>query len=58
MTRTLAALRSLIRGGIVSFFVLTSAIVGYSQISVTNNPPFYGPFNARFFPMETASRSL
>jgi hypothetical protein len=50
MKRTLAALRNLIRGGIVSFFVLTSAIVGYSQTPVTNNPPFYGPFNATLLP--------
>ena len=29
---------------------LFAAILSYSQIPVTNDPPEYGPYNATFFP--------
>lgn len=43
-------LRFLIRAGTVSFCLLVAASAGYSQTTVTNDPPFYGPFNAVFLP--------
>ncbi|HYM78480.1 MAG TPA: LamG-like jellyroll fold domain-containing protein [Candidatus Dormibacteraeota bacterium] len=41
---------ALIQSGIISLFVIASAALSYSQSSVTNDPPSYGPFNAIFLP--------
>src|SRR5579864_9214314 len=35
---------------IISIFLLANAAGGYSQAQVTNDPPFYGPYNAVFLP--------
>ena len=40
------ALRRLILGGMISFCLLASPFSGYAQTPVTNDPAFYGPFNA------------
>jgi hypothetical protein len=42
------ARRTLTRFGIFSFCLLAGVVPGFSQTSVTNDPPFYGPFNASF----------
>ena len=33
----------------IALGLLATAVSGYSQTPVTNDPPFYGPFNALFF---------
>jgi hypothetical protein len=50
MKRASPAFRLLIPAGIISIFLITTVIGGYSQTQVTNDPPFYGPFNAVFLP--------
>ncbi len=47
MNNTVPRLQSLIPLCIVSLFLL-SAVSGHAQTIITNDPPFYGPFNARF----------
>jgi hypothetical protein len=42
------AFRLLIPAGIISIFLVAAAAVAYSQAQVTNDPPFYGPYNAVF----------
>src|SRR3984957_2208678 len=42
--------RCLIRVSAISFCLLTSAVSSDSQTMVTNDLPFYGPFNAVFLP--------
>jgi hypothetical protein len=44
------AFRFLIPAGIISIFLTATAVGGYLQAQVTNDPPFYGPFNAVFLP--------
>src|SRR5438552_15932408 len=44
------AYRLLISAGIISIFLIAAAGIGHSQAQVTNDPPFYGPFNAEFLP--------
>jgi hypothetical protein len=34
----------------ISIFLLATAAGGFSQAQVTNDPPFYGPYNAVFLP--------
>jgi hypothetical protein len=50
MHRTSSGFRHLIRGGMISFCLLVTAVSSFSQIPVTNDPPYYGPFNAWLFP--------
>jgi hypothetical protein len=35
-----------IRSGVLFFCLLATAMAGYAQLPVTNDPPLYGPFNA------------
>jgi len=42
--------RCLIQSGVISCCLLASAVGGYSQTPATNDPTFYGPFNAMFLP--------
>lgn len=42
------AVRRLIQFGALGFCLLATAVGGYSQNVVTNDPAFYGPFNAAF----------
>jgi hypothetical protein len=49
MNRTLPGLRHFIQIGMILFCLLAAAAGGYAQTPVTNDPPFYGPFNAVFF---------
>ena len=44
------AFRFLIPAGIISIFLTATAVGGYLQAQGTNDPPFYGPFNAVFLP--------
>ncbi len=46
MSMTLCGLRCLIQGGMTSLFLIVLAVSGYSQTPATNDPAFYGPFNA------------
>jgi hypothetical protein len=46
MKRIFSALRHLTFGGMICFFLLASLVGSFSQTPVTNDPPFYGPFNA------------
>jgi hypothetical protein len=50
MIRMLFALRSLTHAGMISLCLVASAVTAYSQAPVTNDPPFYGPFNASLLP--------
>ena len=34
----------------ISFCLLAPAVVAHSQVAVTNDPAFYGPYNAEFLP--------
>lgn len=49
MKRLPRRFRRRIRAGMVSLCLFATAICGYSQTPVTNDPPYYGPFNAEFF---------
>jgi Exo-beta-D-glucosaminidase Ig-fold domain/Glycosyl hydrolases family 2/Concanavalin A-like lectin/glucanases superfamily/Glycosyl hydrolases family 2, sugar binding domain/Glycosyl hydrolases family 2, TIM barrel domain len=42
--------RCLLQSGVILFCLLAIAVGGHSQTMVTNDPPFYGPFNAVFLP--------
>ncbi len=42
--------RVLIQAGILFICLIATAVRGYSQAQVTDDPPFYGPFNALFLP--------
>ena len=44
------ASRFLISSLMISIVLLATASRGYSQTTVTNDPPSYGPFNAVFLP--------
>jgi hypothetical protein len=44
----LTSSRRPIRGWMILLCLLVTAVSGYSQTPVTNDPPFYGPFNAEF----------
>jgi hypothetical protein len=44
------AFRLLISAAIISIGVMATAVRANCQASVTNDPPFYGPFNAVFLP--------
>jgi Exo-beta-D-glucosaminidase Ig-fold domain/Concanavalin A-like lectin/glucanases superfamily/Glycosyl hydrolases family 2/Glycosyl hydrolases family 2, sugar binding domain/Glycosyl hydrolases family 2, TIM barrel domain len=50
MNRVSPAFGPLILGGMISFFLAITAVGSYSQLPVTNDPSFYGPFNAMFLP--------
>jgi hypothetical protein len=50
MNRIFSGFHRLIQGGVFSFCLLATAASSLSQTPVTNDPPFYGPFNARFLP--------
>ena len=50
MIRLLQSWRSLAQARVISCCLLAAAVSGYSQTSVTNYPPFYGPFNASILP--------
>ena len=50
MNRVSPAFSPLILAGTISFFLAVTAVGSYSQVPGTNDPPFYGPFNARFLP--------
>jgi len=45
-----AASRFLISSAMISIVLMAMAVRGHSQTAVTNDPPFYGPFNAVFLP--------
>ena len=42
--------RLLITFGMISICLMATAVRGLAQAQVTNDPPFYGPFNAVFLP--------
>ena len=46
MSMTFPGLRHLLQGGMISLFVIVIAVSGHSQTPATNDPTFYGPFNA------------
>jgi|HubBroStandDraft_1064217.scaffolds.fasta_scaffold00203_17 hypothetical protein len=48
MNRIFSGFRNLIQGGMLSLCLLATAAGSFAQTVVTNDPPFYGPFNARF----------
>jgi hypothetical protein len=48
MNRMFRGFGGLLRGGMISFWLLATAVGGHSQAIVTNDPPFYGPFDAAF----------
>ena len=50
MKRIFASCRGLVCGFMISIALLATAVSGFSQTIVTNDPPFYGPFNAVFLP--------
>jgi hypothetical protein len=50
MKSSLPAFRLLTSGGLIPLFLIATALPGRSQAQVTNDPPFYGPFNAIFLP--------
>jgi hypothetical protein len=50
MNRIFSRFRNLIQGGMISLCLLGTTVSSFSQTPVTNDPPFYGPFNAWFFP--------
>jgi len=50
MTTSFSAFRLLISATLISFVLSATAVPAQSQAPVTNDPPFYGPFNAVFLP--------
>jgi hypothetical protein len=50
MNKVLSALRKLGPTVLILFWLFASAVSGYSQTAVTNDPPLYGPFNATILP--------
>jgi hypothetical protein len=50
MKSSFPAFRLLILVGLPSLLMIATAVPSYSQAQVTNDPPFYGPFNAIFLP--------
>src|ERR1039458_8246231 len=50
MKSSFPASRLLIQAGMILVCLVAPALRGYSQAQVTNDPPFYGPFNAVFLP--------
>ncbi len=50
MRSSFPASRLLIQAGLILVCLVAPVLRGYSQAQVTNDPPFYGPFNAVFLP--------
>ena len=50
MKSSFPAFRLSILVGLPSLLMIATAVPSYSQAQVTNDPPFYGPFNAIFLP--------
>jgi hypothetical protein len=50
MNTSSPAFRLLISTALISFVLFAAAVPAHSQAPVTNDPPFYGPFNAIFLP--------
>jgi hypothetical protein len=50
MKQLFPAFRLLTRVGMISIFLIATAVLSYPQMPVTNDPPFYGPFNGTFLP--------
>jgi len=50
MKRKLFSLRRAFFSGIVALLVISFAAPGFSQMPVSNDPPYYGPYNAIFLP--------
>jgi len=48
MTRILLVLRTLVLSGLISVYLIALAVQAHSQAPVTNDPSYYGPFNAVF----------
>ena len=48
MTRILLVLRTLVLSGLIPISLVATAVPAHSQAPVTNDPPYYGPFNAVF----------
>jgi hypothetical protein len=50
MKSSLPAFRLLISAAMISVSLVATAVPAHSQAQLTNDPPFYGPFNATFLP--------
>ena len=48
MSAPFSAFPRLMQGGLVSLCLIAATVAGYAQTPVSNDPPFYGPFNAVF----------
>jgi hypothetical protein len=50
MTTSFSAARFLISVGMISLLLMAITVDAQSQVQVTNDPAYYGPFNATFLP--------